>query len=57
MMLDTSQPGWQILHCDCDDERLHADYTAGRSFWDIFAVADVVRRSRCIPNLFPRVCA
>ncbi|KAA6422720.1 MAG: mixed lineage kinase, partial [Trebouxia sp. A1-2] len=43
MMLDTSQPGWQILHCDCDDERLHADYTAGRSFWDIFAVADVAQ--------------
>ncbi len=43
MMLDTSQPGWQILHADCDDQRLHAQRTEGRLFWDMFAVADVVR--------------
>ena len=57
MMLDTSQPGWQILHSDCDDERLHAKYTAGRSFWDAFAVADVVRLSCYVPKRFPQSCA
>jgi hypothetical protein len=53
MLLDTSQPGWQILHSDCDDERLHAKYTAGRSFWEAFAVADMVRPLCYVPSLFP----
>ena len=43
MMLNTSQPGWPILHADCDDLRLHAQRPDGRLFWDMFAVADVVR--------------
>ncbi|KAL0021497.1 hypothetical protein WJX77_000618 [Trebouxia sp. C0004] len=43
MMLDTSQPGWPILHSDCDDQRLHAQRTDGQLFWDMFAVADVAQ--------------
>ena len=46
MLLDTSKPGWQILFSDCDDERLNAQHTEGQSFWDLFAVPDVVRGLR-----------
>ena len=43
MLLDTSQPGWRILHSDCDEHRLSPRRTQGQALWDVFAVPDVVR--------------
>lgn len=43
MLLDTSQPGWRILHSDCDEPRLSPRRTEGQALWDVFAVPDVVR--------------
>ncbi len=56
MMLDTSKLGWQILHSDCDDKRLDAKHAEGKSFWETFAVSDVVRllHSHPYPYLYPR---
>lgn len=45
MLLDTSKPGWKILHADCEPLHLSRQHTEGQSLWDVFAVPDVVRRN------------
>ena len=43
MIVDTGKQGWHILYSACDDDRLDSNHTEGQSFWETFAVPDVVR--------------
>lgn len=42
MVIDTSRPGWTILHADCNNPRIDAQQGEGQSLWDLLKVPDVV---------------
>ena len=42
MVIDTSRPGWTILHADCSNPRIDAQQSEGQSLWDLLKVPDVV---------------
>jgi len=43
MVEDTSQPGWTVLHADCNNPRIDGKQAEMQSLWDLFKVPDVVR--------------
>ena len=45
MVIDTSRPGWTILHADCNNPRIDAQQSEGQSLWDLLKVPDVVSLS------------
>jgi hypothetical protein len=43
MVIDTSRPGWTVLHADCNNAAIDSKQGEGQSLWDLFKVPDVVR--------------
>ena len=43
MVVDTSKPGWMVLHADCNNPCLDSGQIEGHSLWDKLKVPDVVR--------------
>ena len=42
MVIDTSRPGWTVLHADCNNAAIDGKQGEGQSLWDLFKVPDVV---------------
>ena len=42
MLIDTSRPGWTVLHADCSNPRIDGKQGEQHSLWDLFKVPDVV---------------
>lgn len=42
MVVDTSKPGWIVLHADCNNPRIDSRQAEGQSLWDKLKVPDVV---------------
>lgn len=42
MVVDTSKPGWMVLHADCNNPRIDSRQAEGQSLWDKLKVPDVV---------------
>ena len=42
MVIDTSRPGWTVLHADCNHAVLDGKQGEGQSLWDLFKVPAVV---------------
>ncbi len=42
MVIDTSRPGWTVLHADCNNAAIDCKNGEGQSLWDLFKVPDVV---------------
>ena len=45
MLVDTSKPGWMVLHADCNNPRIDSRQAEGQSLWDMLKVPDVVSLS------------
>ena len=43
MLIDTSRPGWTVLHADCVNPRIDGSNAEQLSLWDLFKVPDIVR--------------
>ena len=43
MVIDTSRPGWTVLHADCNNAAIDGKHGEGQCLWDLFKVPDVVR--------------
>ena len=43
MVVDTSQPGWTVLHADCNNPCIDGRQAEGQSLWDKLRIPDVVR--------------
>lgn len=41
MVIDTSRPGWTVLHADCNNAAIDGKQGEGQSLWDLFKVPDV----------------
>lgn len=42
MVVDTSKPGWMVLHADCNNSCIDRGQIEGQSLWDKLKVPDVV---------------
>ena len=43
MVVDTSKPGWMMLHADCNNASIDGKNAEGQALWDRMKVPDVVR--------------
>ena len=53
MVIDTSRPGWTVLHADCNSAAIDSKQGEGQSLWDLFKVPDVV----CYPPEALQLCS
>ena len=42
MVVDTSKPGWMMLHADCNNPSIDGKNAEGQALWDRMKVPDVV---------------
>lgn len=42
MVVDTSMPGWQVLHADCNNPCIDGRQAEGKPLWDKLKIPDVV---------------
>ena len=47
MVVDTSMPGWMVLHADCNNPGIDGRQAEGHSLWDKLKVPDVVSALFC----------